>query len=264
MSLRVGIDIGGAFTDLYATDTETKKVEWTKVESTPPEFEKGVLEGIDTLEEQGVYIKNADRILHGQTVVINTIITRTGANVGFITTKNYDIMDIQRANRRDIFNFRYKKPTPLISRYMSEWIDERIDQDGSIHKPLKGKEVASATKALIDKGAESFCIGFINSYQNPQHEKEAKEIDQTARNYIIEEGYGEYFPHLTGHGLGLSEHELPIIDKDSKAKLKLGMVLTIEPGIYIKGIGGARIEDMVLVTREGHEVLTNSTRELVY
>jgi N-methylhydantoinase A len=176
MSLRVGIDIGGAFTDLYATDTETKKVEWTKVESTPPEFEKGVLEGIDTLEEQGVYIKNADRILHGQTVVINTIITRTGANVGFITTKNYDIMDIQRANRRDIFNFRYKKPTPLISRYMSEWIDERIDQDGSIHKPLKGKEVASATKALIDKGAESFCIGFINSYQNPQHEKEAKEI----------------------------------------------------------------------------------------
>jgi len=190
MSLRVGIDIGGAFTDLYAVDTETKKVKWTKVESTPPEFERGVLEGIEAQEEQGIYIKDTGHVIHGQTVVINTIITRTGANIGLITTKNYDIMDIQRANRRDIFNFRYKKPTPLVSRYMTGWIDERIDQDGSIHKPLKEKEVALAAQSLIDKGAQSFCIGFINSYQNPRHEKKAGD---TVRRVCKEYGTSEPF-----------------------------------------------------------------------
>ena len=104
MVWRVGVDIGGAFTDLYALDQKTGKNEWIKVESSPPNFEEGVLHGFDELEKHGVQLKDANQVIHGQTVVINTIITRSGANVGFITTSGYDILDIQRANRRDIFN----------------------------------------------------------------------------------------------------------------------------------------------------------------
>lgn len=176
MSWRIGIDIGGAFTDLYAVNIKTGKNAWTKVESTPPDFEKGVLQGIEELEEQGVFLTDTTQVIHGQTVVINTIITRNGANLGFITTAGYDIIEIQRANRRDVFNFRYRKPIPFVSRYMTEWIDERIDSDGSIYKPLNEEQVEAAVESLFKKGAESFAIGFINSYQNPSHELRAKEI----------------------------------------------------------------------------------------
>lgn len=179
MTWRIGVDIGGAFTDLYAVEMEGGKNAWVKVESTPPNFEEGVLQGIAELGQQGVDLKDVTQIIHGQTVVINTIITRRGAKVGFITTAGYDILDIQRANRRDIFNFKYKKPTPFVSRYMTEWINERIDADGSIYKPLDEEEVRKAAESLLRKGAESFAIGFINSYQNPIHEIKAKEIVET-------------------------------------------------------------------------------------
>jgi N-methylhydantoinase A len=187
MAWRIGIDIGGAFTDLYALDPETGKSAWVKVESTPLGFEEGVLQGIEELEKQGIYVKDASQIIHGQTVVINSIITRDGANIGFITTTGYDILDIQRANRRDIFNFKYKKPTPFVSRHMVERINEHIDANGSIHEPLNEEEVKKATESLLKKGAESFAIGFINSYRNTSHEIKAKEIvEQTLKENGIE------------------------------------------------------------------------------
>lgn len=84
-----------------------------------------------------------------------------------------------------------------------------------------------------------------------------KEIDRAARGYIASKGFGKFFGHSLGHGVGLSVHELPRIFSKSSQILKPNMVLTIEPGIYLEGIGGVRIEDMVLVTEKGYEILTN-------
>ncbi|HHY95959.1 MAG TPA: aminopeptidase P family protein [Firmicutes bacterium] len=89
------------------------------------------------------------------------------------------------------------------------------------------------------------------------------EVDEAARRIIREAGYGEYFPHLTGHGVGLDVHEDPIVDRGVEGTLEPGMVLTIEPGVYLPGVGGARVEDMVLVTADGHEVLTPTPRLIV-
>lgn len=89
------------------------------------------------------------------------------------------------------------------------------------------------------------------------------EVDAVARDIINSEGFGDYFPHLTGHGIGLDIHELPEIDTDSEMQLCSGMVVTVEPGIYLPDIGGARIEDMVLVTDSGYEVLTDTRRKIV-
>ncbi|HBY57719.1 MAG: N-methylhydantoinase A/acetone carboxylase, beta subunit [Atribacteria bacterium 34_128] len=190
MAWRVGIDIGGAFTDFYTINSETGKTSWLKIESTPPNFEIGVIQGIEELEKQGIYIKNVSQIIHGQTVVINTIITRSGSNVGFITTNGYDILEIQRANRRDIFNFKYKKPTPFVSGYMVERVSGYIDADGSIHKPLKENEIKKATESIYKKGAESFAIGFINSYCNTSHELKAKEIvEKTLKENGVEKSF---------------------------------------------------------------------------
>jgi Xaa-Pro aminopeptidase len=87
-------------------------------------------------------------------------------------------------------------------------------------------------------------------------------VDAAARDHIHDQGYGEYFGHGTGHGIGLAVHEDPVINSENKAPLQEGMVFTIEPGIYIPDWGGVRIEDMIRVTSHGGEVLTYLPVEL--
>lgn len=91
-----------------------------------------------------------------------------------------------------------------------------------------------------------------------------KEADALTRDYIKEKGYGDYFGHSTGHGLGMEVHEGPGLSFRSDKKLKPGMVVTVEPGIYVPEVGGCRIEDDVVVTESGNERLTFSTKELVH
>ncbi|MFD3447776.1 Xaa-Pro dipeptidase [Microbacteriaceae bacterium 4G12] len=90
-----------------------------------------------------------------------------------------------------------------------------------------------------------------------------READALTRDYITEKGYGQYFGHSTGHGIGLEVHEGPSLAFRSDTVLEPGMVVTVEPGIYVPNLGGVRIEDDVLVTSEGNEVLTHSPKELI-
>lgn len=90
-----------------------------------------------------------------------------------------------------------------------------------------------------------------------------READALTRDYITEKGYGEYFGHSTGHGIGLEIHEAPGLAFRSDTVLEPGMAVTVEPGIYIPGIGGVRIEDDIIVTSEGNEVITKSPKELI-
>jgi Xaa-Pro aminopeptidase len=89
-----------------------------------------------------------------------------------------------------------------------------------------------------------------------------KDVDRVARQMIAKQGFGRYFGHGLGHGLGLQVHEGPRLAADAQGTLRPGMVVTVEPGIYLPGWGGVRIEDDVLVTRTGHEVLTTVPKQL--
>lgn len=88
-------------------------------------------------------------------------------------------------------------------------------------------------------------------------------MDQAARKVLKKAGFASYFTHSTGHGVGLEIHEPPRLGKGQTERLKPGMVITIEPGAYVPGIGGVRIEDMVLVTETGCQVLTPTPKELL-
>lgn len=90
------------------------------------------------------------------------------------------------------------------------------------------------------------------------------DIDKVCRNYIEQKGYGKYFSHSTGHGLGIEVHEAPSVSFISETILETGMVITVEPGIYIPDLGGVRIEDDILVTDNGYEILTKSKKDLIY
>jgi Xaa-Pro aminopeptidase len=89
------------------------------------------------------------------------------------------------------------------------------------------------------------------------------ELDSICRDYITEKGYGEFFKHGTGHGLGLDVHEGPRVSQANTKPLELGAVVTIEPGVYISGLGGVRIEDDVFLTEEGCIVLNKFPKELI-
>ncbi|MDV2685133.1 Xaa-Pro peptidase family protein [Alkalihalophilus lindianensis] len=90
-----------------------------------------------------------------------------------------------------------------------------------------------------------------------------KQADALTRDYITEKGYGEYFGHSTGHGLGMEVHEGPSLSVKSETILEPGMIVTVEPGIYVAGVGGTRIEDDTLITENGNQSFTKSTKELL-
>ena len=175
MSWRVGIDIGGAFTDLIAVNDETGETRWVKVESTPKDYSEGVIETF-VKSKLNLHARKIRYLVHGQTIVINTIITRSGSKTGLITTEGFHILEIGRANRRDMFNLKYRKPEQFVPRHLTSWIKERIKADGSVVIPVNEDEMRSAARELIEKGCQSIAISFINSYANPEHEKKAEKI----------------------------------------------------------------------------------------
>lgn len=173
MSWRAAIDIGGAFTDLLAVNDATGDQTWIKIESTPPDYSAGV---IAALRRSALDLRQTGFLVHGQTVVINTIITRAGSRVGLITTNGFDILEIGRANRRDLFNLKYRKPEPLVPRDQTVPVNERILADGRILVPLNEEEVKEGVKKLVRNGVEAFTVSFINSYANPSHERRAGQL----------------------------------------------------------------------------------------
>ncbi|SVA19698.1 uncharacterized protein METZ01_LOCUS72552 [marine metagenome] len=177
--IRVATDVGGTFTDLvcFETDTDTGKhsIVTAKTDTTPPDFETGVL---NVLAKGQVDPSEVDFLAHGTTVVINSITERKGVKVGLITTKGFrDSLEIARGNRPDFFNLHYQKPIPFVPRYLRRELPGRMSYRGEESESLDMALLPSILDDFKSEGVAAVAVCFLHSYANFAHEETAmKEV----------------------------------------------------------------------------------------
>src|SRR5260370_18950958 len=151
--MRIGVDIGGTFTDVVVFDEAQGSVTLAKALSTPRELARGVR---DALLRSGAPLERTDSLIHGSTVVVNAIVERTGARTALLTTRGFrDVYEIGRINRPESFNPRFRKHRPLIPREMIFEIPERMLADGSVGLPLDEAAGRDVARILQDEAAEA-------------------------------------------------------------------------------------------------------------
>lgn len=171
-TIRVATDVGGTFTDLVCFETDhatgQSRVITAKSDTTPPNFEAGVL---NVLEKGGVDPRAVDFLAHGTTVVINALTERKGVKVGLITTEGFrDTLEIARGNRPDFFNLHYEKPKPFVPRYLRRELPGRISYKGVELKPLDLSGLPAILDDFRKDGVQAVAICFLHSYANISHE----------------------------------------------------------------------------------------------
>src|ERR1043165_5717122 len=171
MSLIVGIDVGGTFTDLFRFDSSTRAFTTAKVPSRRGDEAQGFLNGLAAIggAAQG-------SIVHGTTVGTNTLLERRGAKIGVITTRGFrDVLEMRRRDRRRTWGL-WGDFTPIADRDMRLEVDERTLADGTIRSAVNEDEVRAAARLLIAQGAQSVAIIFINAYANAENERRALSV----------------------------------------------------------------------------------------
>src|SRR5919204_3909201 len=163
MATRLGVDVGGTFTDLIFYDDETGEIRAGKEPTTPAAPEDGVLAAIGAAVPPNG-LAAARYFLHGTTVGLNSLLTRTGAVVGLLATRGFrDILEVRRGDRDDPYDLFWKQPPPLVPRRLRVPVTERIRADGSVHVGFEREDVREAVAAFEAEGVQSVAVAFLNS-----------------------------------------------------------------------------------------------------
>ncbi len=175
---RIGVDVGGTFTDFVMVDQKREQIYTGKRLTTSGDPSIAIIEGTERLLDEAVMpIGSVDSVVHGTTLITNTVIERKGARVGLITTKGFrDSLEMGGEIRYDLYDLFLERPEPLAPRYLRVEVDERVDAEGKILRPLTRESVQAAAKQLLREGVEAIAVCFMHSYRNDAHEKLAKEV----------------------------------------------------------------------------------------
>ncbi|MBV9150676.1 MAG: hydantoinase/oxoprolinase family protein, partial [Alphaproteobacteria bacterium] len=171
--IRIGIDVGGTFTDLAAADEKSGAAWHFKLPSTPADPAAAIGDGVaGLLHEAGASGDAVAFLGHGTTVVTNLIIERRGAATALLTTAGFrDVLEIGRQTRPDLYDYTVERAPPLVPRHRRVEIPERLDADGEVLVPLDEEAVERAAVALRAEGIEAVAIGFLHAYRNDIHER---------------------------------------------------------------------------------------------
>ncbi|MBI2882107.1 MAG: hydantoinase/oxoprolinase family protein [Candidatus Tectomicrobia bacterium] len=178
MGYRIGIDVGGTFTDFLVMD-DRGQGEVFKTASTPDDPATGVFNGFEeAASSQGLsvteFLERTRLIVHGTTVTTNAVLTRSGARVGLLTTEGFrDSLEMRRGIKERLYDMRCSPPPPLVPRHLRIGVAERIDAQGDAATPLRPESVLRAVEAFRAAGVEAVAVSLLFSFLNPAHEREA-------------------------------------------------------------------------------------------
>jgi len=175
--VRVGVDIGGTFTDIVVARPDGALL-LNKTSSTPHDPGAAVVHGLaELLQRARIPPQDVTEVVHGTTIASNAILQKTGARTGLLTTRGFrDVLEIGRVRTPDLYDLAWDKPVPLVERRWRLEVDERVAADGAIVRPLDPATVVAAADRLVAEGVDVVALCFINSYANPAHEQQAQEL----------------------------------------------------------------------------------------
>src|SRR5215475_7800081 len=170
---RLGVDIGGTFTDLVWVDDATGEVRVGKLLTTPKDPAQAVEHGVlRLLEEAGAAPVAVRALIHGTTLATNALIERKGARTGLLTTAGFrDALEIGREGRYDMYDLFIDPPPPLIPRHLRHEVPERLLADGSVQRQLDEAAARRVIGELLAEGVEAVAICLLHAYVNPAHER---------------------------------------------------------------------------------------------
>ena len=174
---RIGVDIGGTFTDIVLLGTDGS-VNTRKVSSTPDDYGRGIVDGInELLTELDVAASAIEGVVHATTVATNTILEMKGARTACITTEGFrDVLEMRRLRIPEMYNLQYQTPPPLVPRRYRHEVTERLGPKGEVWTPLDEAGIVEVAERLRADGIEALAICLINSYANPVHEHRVRDL----------------------------------------------------------------------------------------
>jgi len=185
---RVGVDIGGTFTDFVLLDEETGELVAWKIPTRQFELGQSIVDGIQQYAKHHGTLPPMRRVIHGTTVNSNAILEHKGARCGLITTRGFrDILEIGRQTRPDLYRWHIKRPTPLIPRHLRFEVTERISAKGKVLVPVSEEELRHALVSLRNSRVEAVAVCLLNSYANPEHEQQIRAIacEMLPQAYVV-------------------------------------------------------------------------------
>ncbi len=174
---RIGVDIGGTFTDIVMIDEAGERAT-KKVSSTVGNYAEAIVDGISALiDEKKIGKGEIVELLHATTVASNAILELKGARTGLITTKGFrDVLEIRTLRVPRLYDITWSKPPELVERQWRVEVDERLNAAGEIERPLQEADVERAIRQLLDDGVEAIAVCLLHAYRNPVHEKIVKAV----------------------------------------------------------------------------------------
>ena len=174
---RIGVDIGGTFTDVVLLDDDGNVIS-KKISSSVDDYALAIVEGLEAVfAGHGVAPGEVAGIMHGTTVASNAILELAGARVGLVTSRGFrDVLELRHLRMPRLYDLTWEKPPPLVERYLRRVVDERVNAAGEIVRPLARDDARRAVRRLLDEEVEAIAICLVNSYANPVHERLVAEV----------------------------------------------------------------------------------------